>query len=111
PNVLYNVACSYALCVPGVARGKQPDQLTAEETDLRRRYATQACAALNEAVQQGYKDVAHMQHDPDLEAIRQEGDYQKLVVRLKPTAAVKPASFEKPSPPGAAQGQRSPDSR
>jgi tetratricopeptide (TPR) repeat protein len=112
PNVLYNVACSYALCVPGVARGKKPDQLTAEEADLRRRYATHACAALNEAVRQGYKDVANMQHDPDLEAIRQEGDYQKLLVRLKLAAeAVKPASFEKPSQPGANESQQQPGPR
>jgi tetratricopeptide (TPR) repeat protein len=82
-NNLYEVACCCALCVPAVARGKKPDQLTAEESAARAKYTDLAIKALTEAVRQGYKNVSHIEIDPDLAAIRSEKGYQKLVASLK----------------------------
>jgi serine/threonine protein kinase len=82
-NNLYEVACCYALCVPAVARGKKPDQLTSAESKARARYAACAIDALTEAMGRGYRNVAHLEIDPDLAAIRSEEGYKKLVRSLK----------------------------
>jgi tetratricopeptide (TPR) repeat protein len=80
--ILYNVACCYGLCVAGVAAGKTPDQLTAAESVDRAKYLRRAIDTLREAVRRGYKDVQHLQTDPDLAALRSEQEYQTLVASL-----------------------------
>jgi serine/threonine-protein kinase len=82
-NVLYSVARCYSLCAAGVAPGKKPDQLTAEESAARARYVTQAVEALTESVRRGFKDVRYMETDLDLAAIRSEAGYRKAVEFLK----------------------------
>jgi tetratricopeptide (TPR) repeat protein len=82
-NILYDVACCYALCVPGVAPGKPAEQLTAEEKDLQQKYGARALEALTEAVERGFKNVRQMETDSDLAAIRTASEYQQLVARLK----------------------------
>jgi serine/threonine protein kinase/tetratricopeptide (TPR) repeat protein len=90
-NNLYEVACCYALCVPGVAPGKRPDQLTPEESAARARYAARAVEALAEAVRRGYRDVGHIEADPDLATIRSDREYQKVIELLKaPPRPTKP---------------------
>jgi serine/threonine protein kinase/tetratricopeptide (TPR) repeat protein len=90
-NNLYEVACCYALCIPGVAPGKSPDQLTPEESAARARYAARAVEALTEAVRRGYRDVGHIEADPDLAAIRSDKGYQKVIELLKaPPGPAKP---------------------
>jgi hypothetical protein len=92
PN-LYDVACCYALCAAGVAPTKPPDRLTAEEAATRARYVALALKDLAAAVRRGYKDVAHMEADADLAALRPEKEYEELVHRLKAaTAAAKPGT-------------------
>jgi serine/threonine protein kinase/tetratricopeptide (TPR) repeat protein len=86
---LYDVACCYALCAAGVAPAKAPDRLTADEAATRARYVARALEDLAAAVQRGYRDVAHMEADTDLVAIRPEKQYVQLVDRLK----------AKPAPP------------
>jgi hypothetical protein len=41
---------------------------------------------LRQAVQQGYKDVAHMKKDPDLDALRQRPDFRQLLADLEAKA-------------------------
>ena len=90
-NNLYEVACCYALCVPAVAPGKRPEQLTPEESAARARYTACAVEALAEAARRGYRDVDHIEADPDLAAIRSDKGYQKVVEQLKaPPPATKP---------------------
>jgi tetratricopeptide (TPR) repeat protein len=84
-TTLYNVACCYALCVSGVAPGKAPDKLSADEAAARGRYTTRALVNLTEAVGRGYKDMVQMESDPDLAAIRSEREYQQSVERLRAT--------------------------
>jgi serine/threonine protein kinase/tetratricopeptide (TPR) repeat protein len=89
-GTLYDAAHCYALCVASVARGKPPDRLTPEEADLRDRYAKRAVELLTEAVQRGYKDVANLELDPDLAALRRTKDFQTLIERLKAARLSKP---------------------
>jgi tetratricopeptide (TPR) repeat protein len=82
-HILYDVACCYGLCVSGVAHGKRPDRLTAEESAARATYAARCLDALAEAVRRGYKNVDQLEADPDLAAVRSEKGYRKLVESLK----------------------------
>ena len=43
---------------------------------------------MQQAVQKGYQDVAHMKKDTDLDSLRQREDFQKLIRELE---ARKPA--------------------
>jgi hypothetical protein len=38
---------------------------------------------LQKAVQAGYKDVAHMKMDTDLDALREREDFKKLLAELE----------------------------
>jgi tetratricopeptide (TPR) repeat protein len=67
----YGVACDLALCIPLVSRGEE-----------RRRYGDEAMEALDQAIRQGYRDVAHMAKDKDLEALRSRSDFQLLMMDL-----------------------------
>jgi len=66
---LYNVACCYALCA----------QSATDAVDRQNEYAERALAALGEAIKYGWRDLDYMQHDPDLAAIRQRTDFNKLL--------------------------------
>jgi tetratricopeptide (TPR) repeat protein len=71
-DLLYNVACVYALSVGFAER----------EPRLRERYATRAVEVLRRATEKGFRNVALIQQDPDLAAIRGRGDFQKLLTEL-----------------------------
>ena len=58
----YNLACSLALCK------KRPDALR----------------SLRKAVSLGYDDLDWMQQDPDLEILKNDPEFQKLLGQLKP---------------------------
>lgn len=59
---LYNLACAYAL-----SGGK----------------ATQAIEALQASVEAGFDDYQHIENDPDLESLRDDARYQRVVEGLK----------------------------
>jgi tetratricopeptide (TPR) repeat protein len=80
---LYNVACCYALCAPAVGAGKPADLLTAEERAARADYTARALKELRAAVDHGFRDVAHMESDPDFDALRHEPGYRAIVAELK----------------------------
>ena len=58
----YNLACSLALCK------KRPDALR----------------SLRKAISLGYDDLDWMQQDPDLEGLKGDPEFQKLIKQLKP---------------------------
>jgi predicted Zn-dependent protease len=62
PTAHYNLACSLALA--------------------KRKSA--ALRALQQAVKLGYQDFDWMQQDPDLEALKQHPEFQRLLQQLKP---------------------------
>jgi tetratricopeptide (TPR) repeat protein len=66
---MYNVACAHALMIPRAADG-------AKHADL-------AMEWLRKAVAAGYKDVALIKKDTDLDALRDRDDFKKLVSDLE----------------------------
>jgi tetratricopeptide (TPR) repeat protein/tRNA A-37 threonylcarbamoyl transferase component Bud32 len=89
-SILYDVACCYALCAAGVAPAKGTDRLTPEQAATRARYVARALQDLAAAVQRGYKDVAHLEADADLAALRSEKEYVRLADGLKAAAKLHP---------------------
>jgi hypothetical protein len=80
PADAYDAACFLGRCIPIVARhGKLDDQQRQAAVQF---YADAAMQLLAEAVSRGFKDVAHMKKDTDLDPLRQREDFQKLVAEL-----------------------------
>ena len=80
PADAYDAACLLSLCVPIVAKHDKLDDRQRQEAA--RFYGDAAMKLLRDAVSKGYKDVAHMKKDIDLDPLRQREDYQKLVAEL-----------------------------
>jgi hypothetical protein len=78
PVELYDAACELALCVPLVEAGRAAPSAAGRAE--RRRYADQAMAALVQAVRSGFKDLALLKTDPDLDPLRPRPDFQLLVL-------------------------------
>jgi hypothetical protein len=70
-----------------VGTGKPADALTAEEQAARAGYAARAVKDLRAAVDHGYRDVAHIESDLDLDAVRQEPGYRTIIGELKAVGA------------------------
>jgi tetratricopeptide (TPR) repeat protein len=66
---MYNVACAHALLVP-------------KSTD-RAKQAGLAMECLKRAVAAGYKDLAQIKKDTDLDALRGRDDFKKLLAELE----------------------------
>jgi tetratricopeptide (TPR) repeat protein len=84
-NDTYDAACVFALVS---AKTREPG--------LTEQYATRAVALLREAAAKGFRDMAHMQKDTDLDALRQRQDFQQFLRELKGKAP--PQKRTAPSP-------------
>jgi tetratricopeptide (TPR) repeat protein len=77
----YNASCVIARCLPLVRKDSQlSDQ---ERRELTRTYTERAMALLRTAVQRGFRDAGHLKKDPDLDPVRQNTDFQKLVQEIE----------------------------
>jgi serine/threonine protein kinase len=81
PADAYDAACYLSLCVPIVAKHDKLDATQREEAA--QFYGDTAMKLLRDAVSKGFKDVAHMKKDTDLDPLRQRDDFQKLVAELE----------------------------
>ena len=81
PAYAYNAACFLSLCVPIVAKHDGLDATQREEAA--QFYGDAAMKLLRDAVSKGYKDVAHMKKDTDLDPLRPRDDFQKLIAELE----------------------------
>ena len=54
-----------------------------KSADNKQQYADRAMDMLQQAVKAGYKDVAHMATDSDLDPIRGRDDFKKLIAKLQ----------------------------
>jgi serine/threonine-protein kinase len=70
--VLYDACCLFAL-----------SSAAAKDVALQARHADRAVILLEQAIRHGYKDVAHLERDTDLTALRKRGDFRKLLDGLK----------------------------
>jgi tetratricopeptide (TPR) repeat protein len=78
-NSLYSAACFRAVTA-AVVRAADHTPVGIKQAEAE---ADQAMAWLKKAVAAGYKDVAHMEKDKDLDALRDREDFKKLLVELK----------------------------
>jgi hypothetical protein len=67
----------------------------ADRKALAQTYADRAVATLRQAVKNGYKKVAHMKKDTDLDPLRSHAEFQKLLKELENAT---PANHAGPSP-------------
>jgi hypothetical protein len=70
---VYNAACVCALASSSVKK----------DPKLAEQYATRALELLRQAVAKGFKDVAHMKQDTDLDGLRGRDDFKKLMAQLE----------------------------
>jgi tetratricopeptide (TPR) repeat protein len=84
----YDAACALALCVPAVEKNTQlaPEQRRQQSQF----YAEQAVAMLRDAIDKGWKDVAHMKKDTDLDPLRDREDFKQLLAQLEAKSAQAP---------------------
>jgi eukaryotic-like serine/threonine-protein kinase len=82
PEENYDDACSLALLVPAVGRGKSDGELTAAERTRRRDLTDEAFAELRAAVDGGFGRTAIFVRDPDFDAIRSDPRFDPLLLRV-----------------------------
>jgi tRNA A-37 threonylcarbamoyl transferase component Bud32 len=73
----------YALCIPAVAQGRRPAALTAEDKALQEAYRTKAVECLDQAVKAGFDEWDRLRHDMDLDPLRGDPRFQKILKRAK----------------------------
>jgi serine/threonine protein kinase/predicted Zn-dependent protease len=78
---LYKLACVRAQLSRLAGSGQAP--LTAPEQAERRQYLDQAMDALRKAIAAGYRNLAELQEDTNLDPLRDRADFQKLVAGLQ----------------------------
>ena len=74
---LTQIACTYALAIPAVASGKQPEDLSDQDRALQKEYATKAIEALTQATSGPYVDLISLDTDPDLAPLHDLPAYQR----------------------------------
>jgi tetratricopeptide (TPR) repeat protein len=82
PDENYDAACSLALLVPAVGRGKSDGELTDAELNRRRQLTEEAFAELRIAVDGGFDRTALFARDPDFDAIRSDPRFTALLLRV-----------------------------
>jgi tetratricopeptide (TPR) repeat protein len=81
----YGAACLIARCV--TLANKDAQLAEAKRKELAESYTQQALAFLHQAVKLGFKDVALMKKDSDLESLRERKEFQKLLADLEAGSA------------------------
>src|SRR5262249_8727015 len=81
PADAYDAACFLSLCVPIVAKHDKLD--ATQRKEAAQLYGDAAMKLLRDAVSKGYKDVAHMKKDTDLDPLRRREDFQKPGAELE----------------------------
>ena len=103
-DILYDAACGYGLAVKALDAGRTPDRLTPAEQSQRARYAARAMELLRRALRFGFDDLAQLQQDRDLEAIRSDKRFSQLPAEIgKPvdeTSSQEPKSLRYRFRPG-----------
>ena len=84
PGDAHEAARALALCIPIVE--KDDKMATAKRQAGIQFYGDQAVAMLRDAAAKGYKDVAHMNKDTDLDPLRKRDDFNKLLKEIEQKA-------------------------
>jgi tetratricopeptide (TPR) repeat protein len=91
--MLYDAACGYGLCVQAV-KATNGEDLTEQQQSRRSQFISRSLACLREAVAAGYEDFEHARSDPDLTALRELPEFQKLV-----SSKTQASPLRRPAPP------------
>jgi tetratricopeptide (TPR) repeat protein len=78
----FQVACCYAECARAVQRGRKRADLKGNESETRQKYVEESLRALSKAFDRGFADVSRMLFESDLDFIRPEDGYRRLVDRV-----------------------------
>lgn len=78
PAGCYDAACYRAVTAAVLRAGGKPAEATQADAE-----AYQAMAWLKKAVAAGYKDVARMNQDKDLDSLRDSEDFRNLLAELE----------------------------
>jgi tetratricopeptide (TPR) repeat protein len=89
PEGNYNAACLFSRCVP--LAEKDTRLAESQRRNLAESYGNTAMDRLRTAVNKGYKDVAHLKEDKDLDPMRSRADFQKLLQELEKETSLAPA--------------------
>jgi hypothetical protein len=81
PADAYDAAGFLSGCIPIAAKHQKLDDQ--EQKESARFYTDAALKLLRDAVSKGYKDVAHMKKDTDLDPLRQRDGFRMLVAELE----------------------------
>jgi tetratricopeptide (TPR) repeat protein len=84
PGDAYNAACALALCIPILA--KHEPAAPASTPAAVQFYGDEAMKMLRDAVNNGWKDAAHIKKDTDLDSLQQREDFKKLLSDLEQNA-------------------------
>ncbi len=84
PADAYDAACLLSRCVRRVSKHDKLDDK--ERQQAAQFYGDEAMKLLRAAVSKGFKNVAHMKKDTDLDPLRKRDDFQKLVAELEAAA-------------------------
>jgi tetratricopeptide (TPR) repeat protein len=87
-NDAYKAACFLARCIGLAQKDKALPQVQRQE--LARSYGDQAVQTLRQALAKGYKDIAHLQKDKDLEPLRDRDDFKKLLAEVESKSTKSP---------------------
>jgi serine/threonine-protein kinase len=77
----YKAAGFFARCIPLAEQDKKLSGSRRQE--VAKSYGDRAMEALRQALDKGYKDIAHLQKDKDLDPLRQREDFQKLLADVQ----------------------------
>jgi hypothetical protein len=78
PDNLYSLACSYGL-LHGLARENESG-ITVKDADAA---GEQAVAALRRAIAAGFRDLAGIRKETDLDSLRERPDFEKVLKELE----------------------------
>ena len=106
PADAYDAACFLSQCIPIVAKHDKLDDKQRKEAA--QFYGDAAMKLLRDAVSKGYKDVAHMKKDTDLDPLRQRDDFQKLIAELERGRPLANCSELRPEEPAIPQSPQCP---
>ena len=81
PRDAYTSACLFAGCTRLAATDDRLSE--GERKERSSAYGDRALAALRQAIDRGFKDVAQMTKDADLEPLRSRADFQKLLAEVE----------------------------
>jgi tetratricopeptide (TPR) repeat protein len=84
---LYDAACYVSRCI---LLAERDDRLPeAQRRERATAYANRAMQVLQQAIKRGFRDMAHMKQDTDLEPLRGRDDFGQLFMKVEPKPPVK----------------------